>query len=189
MLTKNARYYYDADAIKEPASEFDWESRKGRAKLNHKTMPTDKVNGIRPDVKYTPNGKAKPYFKDAREFDGKNADKQRGHSRRHAGFNDRWDAMTKAEQTSGFRNKRDVWTVSPANYPDAHFATFPPALIEPCILAGSRVGDIVLDPFMGSGTTAQVAQHLGRRWIGIELNPEYEKLQRSRIAQTSLELT
>ena len=65
-----------------------------------------------------------------------------------------------------------------------HFATFPPALIEPCILAGSRPGDVVLDPFMGSGTTAQVAQHHGRQWIGCELNPEYEALQHERMGKT-----
>jgi site-specific DNA-methyltransferase (cytosine-N4-specific) len=62
-------------------------------------------------------------------------------------------------------------------YSGAHFATFPSALIEPCILAGSRTGDVVLDPFFGSGTTGQVAQNLGRQWIGCELNPEYAPLQ------------
>ena len=67
-----------------------------------------------------------------------------------------------------------------------HFATFPPALIEPCILAGSRPGDVVLDPFMGSGTTAQVAQALGRQWIGCELNTEYAPLQQARTAQAAL---
>ena len=63
-----------------------------------------------------------------------------------------------------------------------HFATFPPALIEPCILAGSRPGDIVLDPFIGSGTTAAVALQHGRQYLGCELNPEYENLQQERIA-------
>jgi site-specific DNA-methyltransferase (cytosine-N4-specific) len=87
------------------------------------------------------------------------------------------------------RNKRSVWTVATQPYSEAHFATFPPALIEPCILAGSRPGDIVLDPFFGSGTTGEVAQQLGRKWIGIELNPDYEKLQRRRTAQQGMELT
>ena len=63
-----------------------------------------------------------------------------------------------------------------------HFATFPPALIEPCILAGSRPGDIVLDPFMGSGTTAATALNLGRRYLGCELNQEYKPLQQERIS-------
>jgi DNA modification methylase len=83
-------------------------------------------------------------------------------------------------------NKRSVWTVATQPYSGAHFATFPPALIEPCILAGSRLADIVLDPFMGSGTTAQVAQQLGRQYIGCELNPQYLSLQSERTAQQAL---
>jgi len=84
------------------------------------------------------------------------------------------------------RNRRSVWTVATQPYSGAHFATFPPALIEPCILAGSRPADIVLDPFMGSGTTAQVAQQLGRQYIGCELNPQYLSLQSERTAQQAL---
>ena len=83
-------------------------------------------------------------------------------------------------------NKRSVWTVPVKPYLGAHFAVFPTELIEPCILAGAPVGGIVLDPFMGSGTTAQVAQDLGRQYIGCELNPEYGKLQKKRISQQSL---
>ena len=79
------------------------------------------------------------------------------------------------------RNRRSVWTVATRPYKGAHFATFPPALIEPCILAGSRQGDIVLDPFMGSGTTAQVALQYGRQYIGCELNDDYRHLQEERI--------
>lgn len=78
------------------------------------------------------------------------------------------------------RNRRSVWTVPTRPYKGAHFATFPPELIEPCILAGSRPGDIVLDPFMGSGTTAQVATYLGRQFIGCELNPKYVELHELR---------
>jgi DNA modification methylase len=81
----------------------------------------------------------------------------------------------------GMRNKRDVWTVNVRPYKGAHFATYPTALIEPCIKAGSRINDIVFDPFMGSGTTAQVAKQLGRQYLGCELNKEYEKLQQERI--------
>jgi DNA modification methylase len=81
----------------------------------------------------------------------------------------------------GKRNRRSVWTVATKPYKGAHFATFPPELITPCILAGSRPGDVVLDPFMGSGTTAQVAQSLGRNWLGCELNPEYAPLQLARL--------
>jgi DNA modification methylase len=79
-------------------------------------------------------------------------------------------------------NKRDVWGVAPSGYKGAHFAVFPPSLIEPCILAGSRPGDIVLDPFMGSGTTAEVAVLHGRRFLGCELNLDYKGLQDERIA-------
>lgn len=78
------------------------------------------------------------------------------------------------------KNRRDVWTVSTRPYKGAHFATFPPELIEPCILAGSRPGGTVLDPFIGSGTTAEVAHRLGRECIGIELNPDYEEFIRQR---------
>ena len=83
------------------------------------------------------------------------------------------------------RNKRSVWTVTTKPYAGAHFAVFPSDLIEPCILAGAPVGGIVLDPFMGSGTTAQVAQNLGRQYLGCELNPAYLDLQNIRTAQQS----
>lgn len=82
---------------------------------------------------------------------------------------------------TGTRNKRSVWTVTTKPYKGAHFAAFPPDLIEPCVLAGSKPGDIVLDPFMGSGTTAQVALQHGRQYLGCELNPEYGQLQQQRI--------
>ncbi len=88
----------------------------------------------------------------------------------------------KAVGRTDMRNRRSVWTVATRNYKGAHFATFPPALIEPCILAGSRPGDIVLDPFMGSGTTAAVALQHGRQYLGCELNPAYRPLQDARIA-------
>lgn len=159
MLSKSARYYYDQGAIKEPAI----------------------YAGI--------TGMDESGYKDAQSFSGKHAkeDKQRGHGRRHAGFNDRWDAMSKEEQSSGLRNKRSVWTVATKPYSGAHFATFPTDLIEPCILAGAPAGGIVLDPFFGSGTTGQVCQALGRQWIGCELNPAYEDLQIERTRQTGME--
>ena len=89
------------------------------------------------------------------------------------------------KEFDGNRNKRSVWTVTTKPYSGAHFAVFPSDLIEPCILAGAPSGGIVLDPFMGSGTTAQVAQHLGRQYMGCELNLAYKKLQDQRLAQTS----
>lgn len=90
-------------------------------------------------------------------------------------------------ETDEMAHKRSVWSVPTKPYTGAHFAVFPTDLIEPCILAGAPVGGIVLDPFMGSGTTAQVAQDLGRQYIGCELNPEYGKLQKKRTAQKSLD--
>ncbi len=89
-------------------------------------------------------------------------------------------------ENDGSRNKRSVWTVASQPYDGAHFATFPPKLIEPCILAGSRPGDLVLDPFFGSGTTGEVAEKHGRRWIGFDLG--YEDLAKERTAQRSLVL-
>jgi hypothetical protein len=81
----------------------------------------------------------------------------------------------------GGRNKRSVWTVATQPFPGAHFATFPPKLIEPCVLAGSRPGDTVLDPFSGAGTTGVVALRHDRDYIGIELNPTYAQMARDRI--------
>lgn len=88
----------------------------------------------------------------------------------------------------GKRNRRSVWTIATRPYKGAHFATFPPALIEPCILAGSRPGDIILDPFMGSGTTAAVSIRHGRQYIGCEINPEYQPLQQSRLDALAMPL-
>jgi DNA modification methylase len=132
LLTKSPRYFYDHEAIKEPCI-YDVDgtgtaARKAMAHVGDKGFPTAERNGMRSGG-----------YKNSVNFEGKNKgnDKQRGHSRRHDGFNSRWDAMEKDEQCAGMRNKRDVWTIAPANYPEAHFATFPPALIKPCILAGT----------------------------------------------------
>jgi DNA modification methylase len=87
-----------------------------------------------------------------------------------------------AGKTYEKRNKRDVWSITVKPYKGAHFATFPKELVEICILAGSKEGDIVFDPFMGSGTTAQVAKELDRQYLGCELNTDYELLQKERLA-------
>jgi site-specific DNA-methyltransferase (adenine-specific) len=79
------------------------------------------------------------------------------------------------------RNKRDVWTVTPSHYKEAHFATFPEELVKPMVLAGCPSGGIVLDPFMGSGTTAVVAKLNDRKYIGVELNPDYIKMAKTRL--------
>lgn len=82
---------------------------------------------------------------------------------------------------NGKRNRRSVWTVPTAPYSEAHFATYPPDLIRPCVLAGCPEGGVVLDPFFGSGTTGQVSLEYGRKFVGIELNPEYARLAERRI--------
>ena len=170
LLSKRATYYYDADAIKE-----NWTS--GRDDMRE--------NGIRKGVAYLQSGVA------SNDAKPRATDKQRGHSRRHAGFNDRWDGMPKEEQVAMGRNKRTVWTIATEPYPEAHFATFPTALVTPCVLAGCPEGGTVLDPFAGSGTTLQVAKELGRRSIGIELNAEYLALieKRMRASSTPMEFS
>jgi DNA modification methylase len=130
LMSKSARYFYDADAVKEPGAEPDRERN-------------DRIGGAN------------------------------GHTVRHSE-----GGMIGATAT---RNKRSVWTVTTQPYSEAHFATFPPALIEPCILAGCPKGGTVLDPFGGAGTTGLVADRLGRNAFLIELNPEYAAMAERRI--------
>lgn len=94
-------------------------------------------------------------------------------------------SSTKARENSETRNRRSVWTVATRPYKGAHFATFPPALVEPCILAGAPEGGLVLDPFAGSGTVAQVCEQHGRHSVSIELNPEYADLIHQRLARST----
>ena len=165
LLTKQPRYFYDADAIAEGVAEAtvvrmaqNVEAQRGsdRAHAGAKT-----------------NGPMKARVR--------GVDKQRGHSRRHAGFNDRWDAMSKDGQASMGRNSRSVWSIATEPFSDAHFATMPTELARRCILAGSREGDAVLDPFGGAGTTALVADRLKRDATIIELNPAYAEMARARL--------
>lgn len=83
-------------------------------------------------------------------------------------------------------NARDVWTIATTPYSEAHFATFPIELPLRCIRAGSREGDVVLDPFMGSGTVAEAAESVGRRWVGYEISAEYHALIAARTKQQGL---
>ena len=140
LLSKSQKYYYDHEAIKEPANSKSEGIRFGGSKYGDSDDP-------------------------------KHATKSGN--------------VSKEYETA---NKRSVWTVTTKPYEGAHFAVFPEELIEPCIMAGAPVGGVVLDPFMGSGTTAQVAQNLGRKYLGCELNPEYERLQWLRLRQHALEL-
>lgn len=158
LLSKSPRYFYDADAVRtERASNEDENGFRGGSYVGGQPRPRQTVGN-------------------------KRTEKQRGHSRRHAGFNDRWDAMSKAEQQAAGANLRNVWNIATMPFKDAHFATFPPNLAETCIKAGCPKGGTVLDPFGGSGTTGLVADRLGRDAILIELNPEYAEMARRRIA-------
>jgi len=141
LLTKSRKYFYDHEAVKEPAK--DWS--KGGPGTGIKTT----------------------------EHYGASNGGNSGLGELAARYKDGEAPLT--------RNRRSVWTVSTKATKGAHFATYPVALIEPCILAGSTVGDIVLDPFLGSGTTAVAASLHGRQCIGVELNPEYAVLAENRI--------
>lgn len=164
MLSKSSRYLYDAAAISEESERPEWDTE-------------------------TPQFPGNPDRKDGGGTQRKRADKQRGHGRRHAGFNDRWDQMTKEEQQSGRRNKRDVWTIATRPFSEAHFATMAPELARTCIMAGCPIGGTVLDPFGGAGTTGLVADQLQRNAILIELNPAYAAMARNRIDQDAPLLT
>lgn len=97
--------------------------------------------------------------------------------RRYTGFNERYQPVERRNK----RNKRTVWNISTKPFPGAHFAVFPPALVEPCVMAGSSPGDIILDPFAGTSTTGIVALQYSRRYIGLELNPDYVEISKKRI--------
>jgi len=165
LLAKSASYYCDMAAIKEPAvgqNEHDL------------TGPGYSAPGQSANTGNRGRG-------------GKNAFRGQGHFRESDTGPANRDGRDMQDVGAGdTRNKRSVWTVSTKPYKGAHFATFPTDLIEPCILAGAPAGGIVLDPFFGSGTTGQVAQALGRQFIGIELNEAYKPLQDERLRQPSL---
>ena len=145
LMSKSERYYYDAEAIKEPAA------------VGHR--PTDFIPNSAKDRAATAATAATAASRNGRS--------------------DTWQSD---------RNRRTVWTIATQPYPEAHFATFPEDLVKPCVMAGSRVGDTVLDPFAGSGTALYVAKELGRRAIGIELNPAYIQLAERRLVQEVLPL-
>lgn len=162
LLSKNAKYYYDAEAIKEPVAAStvarmaqDIENQAGSGRVPGKM-----------------NGPMKAVLSKSGNTQRKQRPGPDSHTGKQAGSIP-WEGS--------MRNKRDVWTVTTRPYKGAHFATFPPLLIEPCILAGCPVGGTVLDPFSGSGTTGEVALNHSRKYIGIELNPEYQQLAMERI--------
>ena len=174
MFAKQGQYFYDADAIRSPYSA---------ATIQRVSQPSfDQQQGGPKD--YGANRSARRGVENLKA----RVDKQRGHWRRHEGFNDRWDAMSKEEQQAGGANARNVWTIATQPRADAHFATFPDELPRRCILAGAPEGGTVLDPFIGSGTTAAVAQALGRRAIGVDLSQDYLQIAQKRIEAVNLPL-
>lgn len=178
LLSKSPRYYYDIDAIKEPvaASSIARLSQNVDGQAGSDRVP-GKTNGAMKAV-----GRRAAGNKTHKQTAAYEAGDER--LRTKAGlvsFAERERAKVEAGDLIGTRNKRSVWTVPTMPFREAHFATFPERLIEPCILAGSRTGDTVLDPFMGAGTTAVVSERLGRQWVGCELNPEYAAIAQRRL--------
>lgn len=153
LLSKQKSYYYDAAAIAEPLVPSTLKRIASSQRV--KTQAFSGISTRR--VIHTPAGRIMPSGWTPRRLDV-------------------------ASNGSYLRNKRTVWKVSTQGYRGAHFATFPPGLVRPCILAGCPVGGTVLDPFMGSGTTGLVAVQEGRKAIGIELNSDYLCLATDRVA-------
>ena len=157
LMTRSERYAYDAEAIKEPVS--------GNAH--------PRGNGINAKIKVPGGWDTKPGAHGTVHREGRGTPEYR--VRQNPSFSGAINGMVET------RNKRSVWEIPIDGYPDAHFATFPPALVEPCIKAGCPVGGTVLDPFGGAGTTGLVADRLQRNAILIELNPEYAAMAERRI--------
>lgn len=165
LLSKSPSYYFDAEAIKEPCSESTHarvSQNLARQEGSHRANGGGKTNG---PMRAVVAGSTR---KIAKEGQGKRVESFEA-------------ALSLAVS---HRNKRSVWTVGTKPYGEAHFATFPPDLIRPCILAGSRGGDTILDPFGGSGTTGMVALEEGRKAVLCELNPAYCDLIRRRCTIT-----
>lgn len=182
LMAKSPKYYFDGEVIKEPA-------------IYGPNGIDNRLPGIVRDRLYDYDSKeaklrGRKSWKGSKFHMGKTGEHQLGRSSKKRGeFNGKTNAMPGREAFRAItetRNKRSVWSIATQPYPEAHFATFPPDLITPMVKAGCPTGGIVLDPFMGSGTTAAVAKDLGRRYIGIDLNPKYLDLAIKRLRQEVL---
>lgn len=184
LLSKSESYFYDAAAIREQVTG-------GAHARGHGVNPKAKHPAgwaIGPsDHSAAAHQQEKNHPKTAGENSRMNVDRDPRHLRtaRKSKQNASFSAHISGDCVTS-RNKRSVWTVATAPYRDAHFATFPAALIRPCILAGCPLGGTVLDPFGGSGTTGEVAEQEGRNSILIELNPAYVALAKRRTSQIGL---
>lgn len=178
LLSKSDRYYFDADAIAEPlaAASVERLAQNVADQTGSDRMP-GKTNGTMKAVQAKGNRKTfrgGGVYTQGRSFDNDAVPCN--------------DSIGNEPNERGLRNRRSVWTVATQPFKEAHFATFPPALIEPCILAGAPAGGLVLDPFGGSGTTGKVSETLGRDSLLIELNPDYAGMAERRTSQQGLVL-
>lgn len=188
LLAKSQRYHYDADAIREPIRPKTFTTYG----IPHRAQGNDALGNVKSSNWARTVGTRRPRLTRpagwATSGDHTAAawatTQQQGRAGAGSARTDHYDAVSKEEQqqTNG-ANKRDVWTIATQPFGEGHFATFPMALVEPCIAAGARAGDLVLDPFMGSGTVAVVCRRLGRDYLGVELNPAYVEMAEQRIAQ------
>lgn len=178
LLSKSSTYYYDGESIKEPA-KFGLPNSPQSIASPHSQGFTRRARTVGVGANARPS-KAVPNVNASRK------ELRSDTESRHRSAIDSGQSLQAAP--NGMRNKRSVWTVATTPFDGAHFAVFPRKLIEPCVVAGSRPGDIVLDPFTGSGTTRQVAQGLGRNFIGCELNPAYIELDEARHTTIGLPL-
>lgn len=167
LLSASERYYYDAEAIREKASEST------HARLSQNVQ--GQVGSARANGGAKTNGNMKAVAR--KRVPSGWAECDRGEKiGRYPRVKDNASMDSALAIMPLDRNKRTVWSIPTYSFSEAHFATFPPDLVRPCILAGSRPGETVLDPFGGSGTTGQVALELGRHAILCELNPAYREL-------------
>ena len=181
LFSKSRKYYFDHLAIKEPVAES---SLKRLAQNIDDQSGSNRVPG-------KTNGPMKAVCTRPSRDNFKRMD-----SKRAAVYPNQTIGTHRAERAERAdseydlptRHKRSVWQVPTKPYKGAHFATFPIDLIEPCVLAGSRINDVVFDPFMGSGTTAEVALKHSRNYLGCELNPDYEALQKERLNRFNIEV-
>lgn len=171
LLSKNKTYYYDQDAIREPYAEASLPRALRGTSENNKW-----VEGAPGSTAHTISKPRKNVRKQFEKEHGGGGSGLKGHSGYKAA-----DGRLLINPLG--RNKWSVWEVPTVAYKEAHFATFSPALIEPCILAGTKEGDTVLDPFNGSGTTGEVSVRHRRNYIGCEINPEYIELTNKRLSK------
>ncbi|EPR2785619.1 DNA-methyltransferase [Acinetobacter baumannii] len=170
LFSKSCRYYFDHVAIKEPVAE---------SSIKRLSQNLDQQHGsTRAVMKH--NGPMKAVYSRSSRDSFKRKNSKRAAVIPNQAYGTHRSERSESEYDLLTRNKRSVWQVSTKPYKGAHFATFPMDLIEPCVLAGSRVNDVVFDPFMGSGTTAAVALMHNRNYLGCELNPQYYELQQER---------